>query len=215
MAETPCTPFHPRLSALLDGALTAPDQAELEAHLAQCGDCSVRLAELAVGSQALRSHFDAAAESVDWEAFTAKVMAKVEPARPSLAERLQQWMDGLLPQRGFGLVAAGALGMAVVMGVGYLGFGAGRSEGPGYGADKLAVKPVQTAPTAEGPGYGADKMAVKQVQTDPAVVPVVMESEQGSIIWLVDHAQGAPQKDAATADAGTPKAADVGEEEDL
>ena len=194
MAQTSCTPFHPRLSALLDGALTAPDQAEVEAHLAECGDCSVRLAELAVGSQALRSHFDAAADSVDWNAFTAKVMAKVEPVRPSLAERLQQWMDVLLPQRGFGLVAAGALGMAVVVGVGYLGFGGGRTEGP---------------------GYGADKMAVKQVQTDPAVVPVVMESEQGSIIWLVDHPQGAPQKDADKADAGTPKAVDVGEEGDL
>lgn len=194
MADTSCTSFHPRLSALLDGSLTAADQSEVEAHLAECGDCSVRLAELAVGSQALRSHFDAAAESVDWEAFTAKVMAKVEPARPSLSERLQQWVDGLLPQRGFGLVAAGALGMALVMGVGYLGFGGGRTEGP---------------------GYGADKMAVKQVQTDPAVVPVVMESEQGSIIWLVDHAQAAPQKDADKADAGTPKAADVGEEGDL
>jgi hypothetical protein len=194
MAETPCTPFDPRLSALLDGALPAADQAEVEAHLAECGDCSVRLAELAVGSQLLRSHFESEAASVDWAAFTAKVMAKVEPAPLSLKDRVQQWMEALLPQRGWGLVAAGALGMALVVCVGYLGFGGERKDGA---------------------GYGADKMAVKQVQTDPTLVPVVMESEQGSIIWLVDHPQSAPQKDADKADGGTPKAADVGEEGDL
>jgi hypothetical protein len=200
MAETSCTPFHPRLSALLDGALSSADQAEVEAHLETCGDCSVRLAELAVASQALRSHFEAEASSVDWAAFTAKVMAKVEPAPVSLRERIQQWMDALLPQRGWGLVAAGALGMAVVMGAGYLGLGGGQGAG-----------------RKEGPGYGADKMAVKQVQTDPTLVPVVMESEQGSIIWLVDHPQSEPQpqKDAEKTDGGSPKAADVGEEGDL
>lgn len=188
MAETSCTALHPRLSALLDGALPASDQAEVEAHLAACGDCSVQLAELAVGSQLLRSHLGSEAASVDWEAFTAKVMAKVEPAPLTLKVRVQQWMDALLPQRGWGLVAAGALGMALVMAVGYLGFGGDRKEGP---------------------GYGADKMAVKQVQTDPTVVPVVMESEQGSIIWLVDHPQAAPQKDAA--DGGTKANEEEGE----
>ena len=186
MSTSPCTPHLPRLSALLDGALSPAEQAELEGHLAECGDCSVRLADLAVGSQALRSHFESAADQVDWKGFTAKVMAQVEPARPSLLERAQQWMDSLFPQRGWGLVAAGALGMALVMGVGYLGFG-GR---------------------AEGPGYGADKMAVKQVQTDSTVMPVVNESEQGSIIWLVDHPQAAAPDAEKVPDAGTPKASD-------
>ena len=46
MAE-PCNAYESRLSALLDGALSAQDQAAVEDHLAACGDCSARLADLA------------------------------------------------------------------------------------------------------------------------------------------------------------------------
>ncbi|MBM4378821.1 MAG: zf-HC2 domain-containing protein [Deltaproteobacteria bacterium] len=185
MAE-PCSACHPRLSALLDGALSAEDQAAVEDHLAACGDCSARLADLALGSQLVRAGLTAAADEVDWKAFTDRVMEKVEPARPSLRAWLEGLFGALLPQGGLGWAAAGAVGVALVVGVGYLGFG--RSGTPA------------------GAGYKADTMAVKAVQAEPDVSPVVLEAEAGgAIIFLVDHPQRQLDVAAQPADAGTPK----------
>jgi anti-sigma factor RsiW len=191
MAEA-CSAHESKLSALLDGALSAPDQAALEDHLAACGDCSARLADLALGSQLLRSGLAAAADEVDWKAFTDRVMEKVAPARPSLRARLEGLFGALLPQGGLGWGLAGAVGVALVAGVGYLGFGG-------------------AAPS--GAGYRAETMAVKAVQSEPDVSPVVLEAEAGgAIIFLVDHPQRQPEVAGQPADAGTPQVEQTPEE---
>jgi len=188
MAE-PCSVHASRLSALLDGALSAQDQALVEDHLATCGECSLRLADLALSSQLVRSALSEAADDVDWKAFTDKVMEKVQPVQPSFRERLEALWAALLPQGGLGWTVAGAVGVALVVGVGYLGFG-------GNGT-----------PAAPSAGYSADTMAVKAVQAEPDVSPVVMEADQGgAIIFLVDHPQAQPDVAGQPADAGTPKA---------
>jgi len=51
----PCAAFDADLSALLDGALARPREAELRAHVAGCARCSERLARLARVDEALRS----------------------------------------------------------------------------------------------------------------------------------------------------------------
>jgi len=185
MAE-PCSAQQSRLSALLDGALSAQDRASVEDHLASCGTCSARLADLALGSQLVCSALSAEADRVDWRAFTDRVMEQVTPVSPSFLERLRGFVSGLLPQGGLGWALAGAVGVAVVVGVGYLGFG-GNPGGPSA-------------------GYSAETMAVKAVQAEPDVSPVVMEADQGgAIIFLVDHPQKQPEQAGQPADAGTPK----------
>ena len=197
MAE-PCNAYESRLSALLDGALSAQDQAAVEDHLAACGDCSARLADLALGSQLVRSALTQAADEVDWKAFTDRVMEKVTPERPSLLARMEALFGALFPRGGLGWGLAGAVGVALVVGVGYLGFGAGTFGG-------------NSAPA--GAGYKADTMAVKAVQAEPDVSPVVLEAEAGgAIVFLVDHPQQQPDVAGQPADAGTPKAQEPQEE---
>jgi anti-sigma factor RsiW len=175
---------------MADPCSTAQDQGSVEAHLAACGDCSVRLAELALSSQLVRSALTGAADEVDWKAFTDRVMDQVRPAQPSFRERLERLWSSLLPQGGMGWAVAGAAGVALVAGVASLGLGGNAPKAP---------------PRA---GYGADTMAVKAVQAEPDVSPVVMEADQGgAIIFLVDHPQAQPDQAGQPADAGTPKAA--------
>lgn len=187
----PCNAYLPKLSALLDGALSASEQGLVEEHLAGCGACSGRLADLAVGSQLLQSSLLQAAGDVDWKRFTERVMERVQPERPSLLARVDALFGKLFPRPAVGWALAGALGLVAVAGVGYLAVG-------GSGAP--------------GTGYRAEQMAVKAVQSEPDVSPVVMEADQGgAIIFLVDHPQQRAQEadvaaDGTAVDAGTPKA---------
>ena len=55
MTGRDCERFEPHLSALLDGELTAPAAAPVEAHVRSCPACAALARDLARGSLTLRT----------------------------------------------------------------------------------------------------------------------------------------------------------------
>jgi hypothetical protein len=88
-----------RLSAYLDGELPAPDRAAVEAHLAECPECSAHLAELAAVDSATRALPIEAPEGY-FEAFPGKVRQRLE------AQKARTWS---LPHWGWAVAAAALL----------------------------------------------------------------------------------------------------------
>jgi anti-sigma factor RsiW len=178
MAVKPaCQPFFASLSAFIDGELSPRKRQELEHHLASCADCSGRVADLRAESGLVRVGMEMLADPVDFGDFAQKVMARIQPQRLPLFERM--WIslsERFAYQRGMmvGAMAGAAAVAAIVV--------------------ALSVRP------APPEGYANEKMALHSVTTDVEahVAPVVMETDTGdSIIWVVDHAhvqapQGAP-----------------------
>jgi hypothetical protein len=124
------------------------------------------VADLRAESGLVRVGLDMLADEVDFKDFSLKVMARITPERPPLWERLKVSASELFTYKG--PVLAGGFAMAALALV--LG---------------LAFTMRAGAPT----GYGAPEVAVEAVSTDEGahVAPVVMKTDEGTIIWLVDH----------------------------
>jgi anti-sigma factor RsiW len=190
MAVKPsCQPFFASLSAFVDGELSARERQEVERHLGTCADCSGRVADLRAESGLVRVGMEMLADQVDFSDFAQKVMARVQPQRLPLFERL--WIslsERFTYQRGMMLGALGGAAAVAVLGVALLA----RSSTP--------------------EGYANERMALHSVTTDAEahVAPVVMETDTGdSIIWVVDHAhvqsaQGAPDASQKEVDSTLP-----------
>jgi anti-sigma factor RsiW len=167
MATLPCTSVQ-ELSAHLDGELSPSARQTLEAHLASCPDCAARLVAMRTVGEALRRRFEVTAEATDFSGFSAAVLARLQPHRPSLGERIRVSWEEWRTHRGGslfgGLAVAGALLFAL-----------------------LAL------PSSQGPTplvAGSLHPALQSVSTDEQshIAPVVLKTEGGdAIIWLVDH----------------------------
>ena len=86
-----CTIYEPLLHLLLDGEISPPERAALEAHLTVCPDCRERLAQL----EALRDAFsllDAEPPAGLGERALAAVRLEARQAR---RQRLRRWSQGL------------------------------------------------------------------------------------------------------------------------
>jgi anti-sigma factor RsiW len=87
-----------RLSAWLDGELPPDERAEVEAHLAACGECAAHLAELGALDEAARE-LPIEAPSGYFEAFPERVRTRIEaqgplrarPAAPPPRWRMPAW----------------------------------------------------------------------------------------------------------------------------
>jgi len=182
-----CLPLFDSLSPFVDGELSPADRVRVEQHLASCGDCTGRVADLRAESGLLRVGMEMLTDDVDFSGFSQAVIAKVGPAKLPLFERLKlSWSERFTYQRGMML---GALGAAAA----------------------LAVVTAVGLSSGGGPaGYANERMALHSVTTDDEahVAPVVMQTESGdSIVWVVDHAHvqvpdaSVPQKEV---DSGAP-----------
>ena len=166
MASPNCSSVQ-ELSAHLDGELSPTARVALEAHLASCPACVARMDELRAVGRVLRRRYEARAEAMDFSGFTAAVLARLQPHRPSWGERLSVAVSEWRTHRpavlwgGVGLVAAGL----------------------------LAVLALPRAPN-EVLAEAAPHPSVQAVSTDESshIAPVLLKTEGGdAIIWLVDH----------------------------
>jgi anti-sigma factor RsiW len=167
MAVQHCTSVQD-LSAHLDGELAPQARVALEAHLASCLPCAARLAALSVVGEALRRRFEAQAEARDFSGFSAAVLARLKPYRPSLGERLAVGWEEWKRHRAGSLWGGFALLAAVLLAV----FALPQVYGP---------QPL--------PETGLHP-SLEAVSTDEQshIAPVVLKTEGGdAIIWLVDH----------------------------
>jgi len=166
MAVQHCTSVQ-ELSAHLDGELSPQARVSLEAHLQSCPGCAAKLAELSAVGEVLRRRFEAQAEARDFSGFSAAVLARLHPYRPSLGERLsvgwEEWKRHRAGSLWGGLAVAAAALLAV-----------------------FALPRLESPPALEG----ALHPSLQAVSTDEQshIAPVVLKTEGGdAIIWLVDH----------------------------
>lgn len=184
MAVHYCTSVQ-EMSAHLDGELAAPARVALEAHLASCPACAAKLEELRAVGEVMRRRFEAQAEATDFSGFAAAVLSRLQPYRPSLAERLSVgWEEWRTHQSGSllgGLAVAAALLLAL------------------FALPQLRGGPVPGADSNLHP-------TLEAVSTDEQshIAPVVLKTEGGdAIIWLVDH----PDRLSLGTDASVPEVA--------
>jgi anti-sigma factor RsiW len=167
MAVQHCTSVQD-LSVHLDGELSPQARVALEAHLASCLSCAARLAALSAVGQGLRRHFEAQAEARDFSGFSAAVLARLKPYRPSLGERLSVGFEEWKRHRMGSLWGGFAVLAAVLLAV-------------------FALPQVRSPqPVAENGLHPT----LEAVSTDEQshIAPVVLKTEGGdAIIWLVDH----------------------------
>jgi len=163
---TPPCPSTRELSGYLDGEAGSRARSSTEAHLAACPGCRARLAELGAVGALIRSQVEAHAEERDLSELAGRVLARLEPYRPSLAERLRvSWEEWRAHRPG---VLAGGIALA---------------------AAGLAMLLLVPGPATEPSDVRSGAM-VRSVSTDEQahVAPVVLKTEGGdAIIWLVDH----------------------------
>lgn len=107
MSEIPasCQPFDEDFSALLDGELSERREAELRAHLADCGGCARRLERLRAVDRVLAG---LPAPAVP-PALARRLSERLEARRPP-ARRAARWLGGWA---GAALAAAAALTLAL------------------------------------------------------------------------------------------------------
>jgi anti-sigma factor RsiW len=167
MAVTPCPSLH-QLSAHVDGELSAVAREALELHHAGCARCAARLADLRTVGALLRLHVEGQVDRADLSDFADRVLARLQPHRPSLGERLRVGWEEWWTYR-----------PATVMG------GVGLAA-----AALLAFLLVPDALRQGIPGDTRSNPSFQAVSTDEQshVAPVVLKTEGGdAIIWLVDH----------------------------
>lgn len=195
MAGNPaCERFVPLLSPYIDGELAPGERVNVERHLAACRDCTGRAADLRAESGLLRVGLDMAVDDVDFKDFAQKVMARVTPEKPPLIERLRLALSEMFLYQRTAMISSLATAAVVV----------------------LVALPLVLRDNAPE-GYAAERMTVKSIQSyqGARVAPVVMETEGGgSIIWMVDEQEQAPEavKGAAS---GQQKKPDEAESEEL
>ncbi|RKH52782.1 hypothetical protein D7X55_24700 [Corallococcus sp. AB049A] len=180
MAGNPaCERFVPLLSPYIDGELAPGERVNVERHLAACRDCTGRAADLRAESGLLRVGLDMAVDDVDFKDFAQKVMARVTPEKPPLIERMRLALSEMFLYQRTAMISSLATAAVVL----------------------LVALPLVLRDNAPE-GYAAERMTVKSIQSyqGARVAPVVMETEGGgSIIWMVDEQEQAPEpaKDAA------------------
>lgn len=184
MAVNPCTSVE-ALSAHLDGELSPGARVALERHLAACPGCALRLSDLRAVGAALRVHLEGQADRADLSDLASQVLARLQPHRPSLSERLRvTWTEWRTYRPG---TLVGGLGLA---------------------AAALALFLV--APERPGVPLGTGSSpSLQAVSTDEQahVAPVVLKTEGGdAIIWLVDHPDR-PSLSVGNGDASVPEVA--------
>ncbi|RKG62047.1 hypothetical protein D7X30_01570 [Corallococcus sp. AB011P] len=174
MAGNPaCERFVPLLSPYIDGEVAPGERVNVERHLAACRDCTGRAADLRAESGLLRVGLDMAVDDVDFKDFAQKVMARVTPEKPPLIERMRLALSEMFLYQRTAMISSLATA-AVVM---------------------LVALPLVLRDNAPE-GYAAERMTVKSIQSyqGARVAPVVMETEGGgSIIWMVDEQEQAPE----------------------
>ncbi|NOK39653.1 hypothetical protein D7W79_40675 [Corallococcus exercitus] len=173
MAGNPaCERFVPLLSPYIDGELAPGERVNVERHLAACRDCTGRAADLRAESGLLRVGLDMAVDDVDFKDFAQKVMARVTPEKPPLIERMRLALSEMFLYQRTAMISSLATAAVVL----------------------LVALPLVLRDNAPE-GYAAERMTVKSIQSyqGARVAPVVMETEGGgSIIWMVDEQEEAP-----------------------
>ncbi|WP_375754932.1 anti-sigma factor family protein [Corallococcus exercitus] len=181
MAGNPaCERFVPLLSPYIDGELAPGERVNVERHLAACRDCTGRAADLRAESGLLRVGLDMAVDDVDFKDFAQKVMARVTPEKPPLIERLRLALSEMFLYQRTAMISSLATAAVVL----------------------LVALPLVLRDNAPE-GYAAERMTVKSIQSyqGARVAPVVMETEGGgSIIWMVDEQEQAPEPVKGAAD---------------
>ncbi|RKH50995.1 anti-sigma factor family protein [Corallococcus aberystwythensis] len=174
MAGNPaCERFVPLLSPYIDGELAPGERVNVERHLAACRDCTGRAADLRAESGLLRVGLDMAVDDVDFKDFAQKVMARVTPEKPPLIERMRLALSEMFLYQRTAMMSSLATAAVVL----------------------LVALPLVLRDNAPE-GYAAERMTVKSIQSyqGARVAPVVMETEGGgSIIWMVDEQEQAPE----------------------
>lgn len=191
MAHNPaCERFWPDLSPYIDGELDPAARVHLERHLSACQDCTARVADFRAESGLVRLGLEMAAEEADFTGFAQKVLARVTPEKPPFFERLRLSLDEFFThQRGMVMTSLATAAVVLLVGLPILILRGGQPEG--YAGAAMELQAVRVAQEAH-------------------VKPVVMEaeSEQATIIWLVDEAAPAGDEDdddATLRDQASPK----------
>lgn len=127
------------LSPFLDGELTAPDRAAVEAHLQACPECAAHLEELAT-LDALARDLPAPAPADGFEAFPARVRARIA-AHGRRPRRIPAW----------GLAAAAALLLAVITPLTLMQRSASPVRSPADTAGYPAAAPAATLAASPAP----------------------------------------------------------------
>jgi len=161
-----CQSFRTLLSPFVDGELDPSERVLVERHLSACHECTGRVADMRAESGLIRHGLDLAADQVDFKDFAQKVMARLEPHKPPLGERLRVMFSEIFLYQRTAMVSslAGAAAVAAV------------------------AIPALILWSSIPEGYSRPQMAVESVTTEPEakVAPVVMTNDKGdAIIWLV------------------------------
>jgi len=171
MAHNPaCERFWPDLSPYIDGELDPAARGHLERHLSACQDCTALVADFRAESGLVRLGLEMAAEEADFTGFAQQVLARVTPEKPPFFERLRLSLDEFFThQRGMVMTSLATAAVVLLVGLPILILRGGQVEG--YAGAAMELQAVRVASEAH-------------------VKPVVMEaeSEQATIIWLVDEA---------------------------
>ena len=193
-----------RLSAYLDGELGPDGRAEVEAHLARCGECTRTLDELRRVAARARSLRDSAPPPAVWEAVARHIegaspagVVPIEPAARAGRASAGWRLSLTVPQ----LIAAGLMLMMVSAGGGYwlrrpatpvpteerqvaLGdSGAGRAAaGPGV----ESLPPAAAVPEAPAPAHligATSRLVLPWAQYDAATADLerVLETGRGQL----------------------------------
>lgn len=168
-----CQKVLTELSPFVDGELSPSERQAVEHHLAGCPECTGRVADLRATSGLVRVGLEMLADEVDFGDFAQKVMAKVTPEKPPLAERFRLTLSEMFTYQRRQLATGLAVALLAV----------------------LAAAGWLFHPTTPA-GYGSAEVAVRSVDTDARahVAPVVMKTQQGdAIIWLVNHPEDAAE----------------------
>ena len=158
-ASPPCSEILKRLSAYLDGELSALEALGMRHHLKECGTCRGELEELADLSSYLRSEGRQVPPSPAWEAVERRLAARV--ARQQAA----WWSRQSTPR-----LVAMAAALAAVVGIGVV-FQARQSQRPDFleGARARRGAPVEIQ-AAGLPGLGSFLEAHRATEIPPAAL---------------------------------------------
>jgi anti-sigma factor RsiW len=162
-----CQSVVPQLSAFVDGELRPSERQAVEHHLADCKDCTARVADFRAEAGLVRVGLELLADDVDFSKFSSEVLAKITPEKAPFWERMRISAAEMFAHQKWQLAtgfAVAAAAIAIVLGV--------------------ALRPHPPV------GYGRQEVAVQSVSTDDAahVAPVVLKTQGGdAIIWLVNQ----------------------------
>lgn len=176
-----CRDVFPLLSPYVDGELSVSERQSLDRHLSACATCTGRVADLRAEAGLVRVGMEMLADEADFTGFAQKVLARIEPMKPPLWDRVRIALSETFTYQRRQLMTGFAVAaLAVVAATGWM------------------LRPTRAA------GYGGAQLAVQSVSLDSGakVSPVVMKTRAGdAIIWLVAPAESVPEAAAGAVDA--------------